>query len=439
MNLKKIKINAITGAKWAGISSISISVTAVLKIIVLTRFLDKSDFGLIALANLVLALSTIFMDIGLSISVLHKLEITDLQFASLYWVNMIISFFLFILLVCISPLMAWFYKEPALIALISTMGLGLIFTSFGRLFRVLEEKDLNFKLLGIIDISAAFVSLCVAVITAILGMGVYSLIWSNLLFLLLSSSLYFIFGTRRKINIFRFSLAKTKGFYKVGTFYTAEQLVNYFSREIDIILIGKFFSAETLGVYSLAKQLANRPASLVNPIFVRVAAPIFSKLQKEKNYMKLGYCKLLNIISSINLPIYILLFIFAKQVICILYGNTYSDASTLFRIFTIYMLFVALRNPVGSLTIGSGNTHIGFYWTLVTLSVTTLAIYLTLPYGIEAVTIAMTVSLIILYFSMFGFIIKRITDMKIQEFLTAHIPDYKWLFINIRNHLFQTK
>ena len=254
------------------------------------------------------------MDVGLSTAIIHKQNISDLQFSSLYWVNILVSMILFALVILISPYLSIFYNEPKLRALLVIMGAGLIFSALGNLFRVLEEKDLNFKLLGVIDIIASMLSFGLAVILAKYGMGVFSLVWSTLVFILFRSVAFIVSGLRRKIKLLKFSFRETKTFYRTGGYYTAEQFVNYLSREIDILIIGKYFSPEMLGLYSLSKQLANRPTALVNPIFVKISAPIFSKLQAGNEFLKIGYRRLLNIIVAINTPIYMILFIFAKPI-----------------------------------------------------------------------------------------------------------------------------
>ena len=274
-----------------------------------------------------------------------------------------------------------------------------------------------------------------AVILAKYGMGVFSLVWSTLVFILFRSVAFIVSGLRRKIKLLKFSFRETKTFYRTGGYYTAEQFVNYLSREIDILIIGKYFSPEMLGLYSLSKQLANRPTALVNPIFVKISAPIFSKLQAGNEFLKIGYRRLLNIIVAINTPIYMILFIFAKPIVTLVYGIDYVDAVFLVRVFSIYMLFIALRNPVGSLTIGTGRTDLGFYWTLITIAASVMALIISLTFGINSIAISITAVIILLYLPMYGFIIKKITNMTIKEFITAHIPDYKWLILNVKSNI----
>ena len=147
-----IRKQAISGVKWTTVSTVTLTVVNLLKISVLARFLDKTDFGLMALVTFVLGFMDLFMDMGLTSAILHKQKITKHEYSSLYWVNVVFSIALVAIIIMLCPVIATFYKEPELISLIPLMSLSIIFSALGRQFRTIEQKALHFKYIGIIDI-----------------------------------------------------------------------------------------------------------------------------------------------------------------------------------------------------------------------------------------------------------------------------------------------
>ena len=144
-----IKKQAIQGIKWTTASTIFLTITQLLKISVLTRFLNKTDFGLMAIVMLVLGFTNLFVNMGLSSAILHKQNISKDEYASLFWLNFIFSIVLFIVVLFITPIVANFYTQPELIYLIPLMALTIIFSAFGRQFIVIEQKELNFKFISL--------------------------------------------------------------------------------------------------------------------------------------------------------------------------------------------------------------------------------------------------------------------------------------------------
>src|SRR5690606_13511924 len=113
-----------TGVKWTTISTVVLAIVAILKISILTRFLGKSDFGLMALVTFVMGFMELFNDMGITSAILHKQGITKKQYSSLYWLNWIASIFMYLLLIAVTPLVATFYNQALLNTLIPIIGLN---------------------------------------------------------------------------------------------------------------------------------------------------------------------------------------------------------------------------------------------------------------------------------------------------------------------------
>lgn len=415
----KLRSKIFQGLKWTTFTTICTAVVGILKISVLARYLDKSDFGLMALVSFLIGFISLYGDVGLSTAILHKQKVSKKVYASLYWFNILFCFLLYGLLHLITPHISSLYNEPQLCYLIPLLGLNLIFSGIGLQFKTLEIKNMHFKHISIVDILSAVISLLFAVWFAINDFGVLSLIYSMLLQYLISNSLFFLIGIRKYGLILHFKIHEVLPFLKIGIFQVAGQSVNYFNRDLDILLVGKFFSTEVLGGYSLAKQLVFRPLQLINPILVKVATPVLVRFQNDRNALKKNYLKLVSIVSSINIPVYICLILFTPLIVNVLYGSGFESIILIVRILSIYMIFRAIGNPIGSLVIATGRTDLEFYWNMLNLLLMPVFIYIGSAYGIEYVAFSLVLAAFILFVPSWRVLTYKMTGAAFKEYLAA--------------------
>jgi len=417
-----IKSKVIAGVKWTTVSTVTQSASGLLKLSILARFLEKSDFGLMALVMFVLGFMELFMDMGLSTAILHKQEISKNQYASLYWINFVLSFLLFAVILGLAKPMALLYSEPELAKLLPVMGLSLILSAIGRQYRTIEQKNLNFKLIALVIIIASVFSVISAVILAVNGFGVWSLVYSALLQHLVTNTTFLVIGVRKTGFMVRLNITEVKPFLKIGAYHVGGQVANYFNRDLDILLVGKFLGSETLGGYSLAKQLVFRPLKMVNPILNRVAAPVLAKFQHNTEQLKSNYLKFLNGFSTVIIPVYLGVIVLANPLVGLLYGNEFNDIVKLVQILSVYMIFRAFGNPLGSLIVATGRTDLGFIWNLLTLLVMPMAVIIGSQLSIEWVAGCLTIAMVVLFVPCWWFLVRKMIDIQLKTYVFWLIP-----------------
>ncbi|WP_445958143.1 MOP flippase family protein [Yeosuana sp.] len=392
-----IKKQAISGAKWTTVSTVTLALSALVKISVLTRFLEPSDFGLMALITFVLGFMDLFMDMGISSAILHKQNISRNEYASLYWLNIGFSLFLFATIIVLSPLIASFYNELELIKLIPLSGVVIIFSAIGRQFKTVFQKELQFKKMAIVDISSIFIAFISAVIFAYRGYGVYALVYSALIQYGMNNLMYFILGVKNNPVLFHYNYSETKPFLKIGVYQVGGQMVNYFNRDLDVLIIGKFFGADILGGYSLAKQLVRRPISIIDPIINKVAISILPRYQSDNILLLKYFNKLIRSLGIINAFVYGVIAITAPLIILILYGNDYVYIAPLVSLFTIIVYFRSISGLVGILSITKGRTDVEFYWNIIIAIVMPLVIFIGVSsMSIETILVLLGIAQILL-------------------------------------------
>jgi O-antigen/teichoic acid export membrane protein len=423
----RVKKQALTGTKWTTLSTIILAIVSIIKLSVLSRFLDSEDFGLMALVGVFIGFITLFMDMGINTAILHVQDIKRKEYYSLYWLNFFFSLILYSLIVLSAPFVAHFYDEPELQALLCIMGFGLILSSLGRQFKTQERKALQFKFISHLDITSGVISLAVAIVLAIYNYGVYALVYAMLAQFFISNMVIFFYGLKQYGLELHFKAKETKRFLKIGIYQLGGQVVNYFNRDLDTLLIGKLLGTEVLGGYSLAKQLVFRPASIINPILTMVGAPTLALLQYDKHLLARNYLKLINVVSSLNFLAYLGIILFAPFIVTLLYGSDFEYIYPIVQILSVYMFLRSTGNPVGSLVIATGRTDLEFYWNIISLLLMPLSIYIGSFYGKEGVAWALSLFVFFSIYPFFKLLITKMIPVSFSEYIKALIPNFNYL------------
>jgi len=414
----------VKGVKWTSISTLWFAASNVIKISVLARFLEDTDFGLMAILSMLLGLLSLFSDLGLSTAILHKQGITKKEYASLFWLNLFFCLTVYVSLFGVGYLVAWFYEDQRLYELTLLIGVNVLFFGLGTQFKTIETKQLSFKFISIFEIVAATISLIGAVIWAVKDYGVLSLVYSSLLHYGILHLTLFVYGLKKHGLLLHFKWIETLPFLKIGFYQVGGQFINYFNRDLDILLVGKFFSTEILGGYSLAKQLVFRPMQIINPILMKVATPALALVQEKKSELKQNYLTLLKWVSTVNIPIYIVTILTAPLLVWLFYGNEFDHIVPLVQLLSVYMLFRAFGNPIGSLVTATGKTHLEFYWNLMNLFIAPVFIFIGAQGSIEWVAIALGIYMLAMLVPSWKFLVHRMTGASLKEFLHAILlPD----------------
>lgn len=376
---------AVSGIKWTFVGTIGLSIFQILQISILTRYLSKEVFGLVAMALFTLNLTSIFANMGMTTAILHRQDATKNEYSSIYWLNIFISLFLYVILFIMAPVAAKFYNEPDLHAVIIILGVNLLLMAAGRQHRTIMQKQFQFKSIAITELFSYVCGLIAAITLAVHGFGVYSLVYSSLLSSCLSNGLFLVQNLKLNPIGFHFRFSETKAFLKIGGYTTGSSLLDFFSREIDILIVGKTLGVESLGVYSLVKQIVMKVLTVINPIIMNVFSPLLSSIQNRKEQMKDVYLKVVQNLAYMNFLIYTLMIVNVREILQVLYGSQYVEASLVFVFLAFTYCLSALSNPTGSLQVATGRTDLGFKWTILRIIVSPLAIYLGSLISIEAV------------------------------------------------------
>jgi len=376
MSLKK---QAVGGFKWTTASTVIVTILQLAQMSILARFLDPGDFGLMAIMMVVIGFSQAFQDMGISNAIIQRQEISHIQLSSLYWLNIAAGAVLTLTVIAIAPLVAIFYDEPRITSLMIILSSTFILVAIGNQYRVLCQKNLNFRTMEIINVSTSIVSLIVATVMAYKGYGVLTLVCAMITQAGLSSLLFLWIGLRHyhKPSIV-YKHSELEGFYGFGIYQMGERSINYIGANADKVLIGKLIGVEAVGFYNLAWQLVIFPVSKINPIVNKIAFPLYSKIQNDTNTLSRYFYIVIKILSLITIPLLTFLIFFSEEIVQIVFGEGWSTTAEIIPFLAVIGICRAIGNPGGAAILAKGRAAVGFWWNLFMSSIIVLGLIVSL-------------------------------------------------------------
>lgn len=420
-----LKSAAISGVKWNVISRAYSALAKMLQVAILTRFISKEEFGLLGVALLVNSFCMVFADLGLSSAVMHLQDLNRKQFSSFYWMNIFMGLGLTIVAGACSPLVAAYYHQPALVSIISITCLMLFTESIYTLQKTIQQKNLNFRFMSIVEILSATLLLISNALFAMNGFGIYSMVYSSLFGSVFKALAYIYIGLFREHNIcLHFNFADVKRPLKIGSFMVGSGILDFFSIHMDDFIISKFFSMELFGVYTLCKTLASRIFQFVNPVVTNVLTPVMAKIQGDREKMTFYYFKSIDLLGAINFPVYSIFAFLSFSILSILYGESYSQYAFILFCMAYYYSFVSCGNPVGALTVSTGRTDLGMYWTIFRIVFYAIFYYCVSHFSLMIFALGVALLPVITSYPFWKIVFSKVTTISFSDYFMVPIKPF---------------
>ncbi|MDY6987190.1 MAG: MOP flippase family protein [Thermodesulfobacteriota bacterium] len=382
-----LKSEATTGVRWTAVSMVGVTLVDTVRLIVLGRLLPPNAFGLMAMMIVIIGFGQIFSQMGLVQAVIQRADPKPDELASLYWLNIASGLSVYTLLFLATPLIAQLYSSLELNSMLPFIGLMFVLNPMGDLHRAMLEKSLFFKPLAWIEMSGAFIGMMASIYLALIGFGVWSLIWGQLGAVVIRNLGFFVMGQRLFSPRLHFRKDDLKGYLRFGLHHAGAMSVNYVNSRFDQLLIGVLLGPQALGYYSMAFNLVMRPVQRINPILTRVAFPVLVQVQNDNERMKKWYFKMLNILTSINAPLLIGISAVAPVAIPLILGEKWLPIVPITQVLAMYSLIRSAGNAGGSVVLAKGRADVSFYWNILLLCFVPAVIFCAASLG-DVLTVA---------------------------------------------------
>lgn len=437
--MSSFKHKTYSATKWTLASSFVAVSLQFLQIIILSRFLDKSEFGLIAIAMFVINISLIFVDFGLSSIIIYKQNINKNQLSTLYWLNVIIGVFIFLLIFFTAPFISKFYNEAKLCNVLRWVGVTFLIIPFAQQFEILLQKDLLLKPIGICSMISRTLGFGLSILLAIRGNGVYALVFGNLLTALSYAVLIILSKVKDYKPSFFFSVSclKNQGFFSFGGYQMGAKIVFATITQVDTLFIGKVLGMNSLGIYNIAKTIALKPSELLGLVVSKISFPVFAKMQNNLISLRSAYLKLLQFLSLTSALIYVCFIVLARPMIIVFFGENWIEAVHSLQFLSVAAFSVALWNTTGQLLISLGKAKEDFMGNLGLLFLIPLSVIIGKDWGIFGISLMLALSrFVFLLFSWKIFINRVLPGCSFYEFTKSFLnPAIRGLIIGLLGYL----
>lgn len=380
---------ATNGLKWSAIERIATQTIQLVVMLILGRILGPEAFGLIGMLAIFIAISQTFVDSGFSSALIRKKDRSEVDYATTFYFNIVVSLSCYILLFIGSPYIADFYQQPELINLTRMLGLVILANAFTIVQRTRLTVAMDFKTQAKASLLSVSCSAIIALSLAYFDFGIWALVGQTLSFAIINMFLLNVFDPW--LPKCGFSKDSFKELFGFGSKILASGLLDTIYNNIYQIIIGKLFSASQLGLFSQAKNLSSMPAMTLTGIIQRVTYPMMSHIQDDQQALDKAYLLTLRLSAVVIFPIIIGLGLVATPLLTLLLGEEWRSAAVLMSILCFaYMLYPIHAINLNLLQV-KGRSDLFLRLEIIKKIITTIILVITIPLGIKAICIGMVI------------------------------------------------
>lgn len=410
-----------SGVFWSAVQKYSGLIVQLVVTAILARLLSPEDFGVIAIATVIIAFFVLLTDMGIGPAIIQRKDLTKDDLNSLFSFGIYGGIVLSLLFLGLSYPIAAFYKEVSLVPVCQILSINLLFSAWNIVPNALMMKNKLFKLVAMRTLALQVICGIASVVVAYNNGGLYTLLIAPVVTAFCMFFLnYHQFPLQFTLKVHTASLKKIMAF---STFQFLFNFINYFSRNLDKLIIGRYYAMNDLGYYEKSYRLMMLPMSYVTNVISPVMHPILSSLQNDYEELADKYNKIIRILLIISFPIGVFLYFAADDVILIIYGNKWTDAIPVFQILALSLPLQMILSTTGAIYQAAGKTNWLFYGGVSNTTCTVVGFVLaTICFRtIEAMAWAWDITLIlntfISYFILYRIVLKTGYTAFLREFI----------------------
>lgn len=393
---ENLKSKAVTGVVWTAIQKYSTMIATFVAGIILARLLTPEDYGCIGMLTIFMVVANTMLDAGFGSALIQKKKPTNEDYSTVFLWNLCVSTILYAILFFSAPWIASFYRIPLLSSLLRVEAVILFTGAFSMVQRNVLRKQLRFRELSIVDLSSSIISLIVTIVMAYMGCGVWALAVQGIVYSFVNLVLVWILSKWRPA--FVFSKKSFKELFSFGLYIFLSRSLSDIGKELQSLLIGRFYNASTLGYFSKARSLERMSSLSISQVMTSVTYPFYAKVQDDLVTLQNMIKRFTSSISYITFPLMIILILVAEPLFVLLYSDRWLPSVPYFQVLCLAGIPYCLQS-VNTQTIAAiGKSKVMFHWRLVKLVIQLLLMFVGLYfYGIWGLIIGNVINTYIAY------------------------------------------
>lgn len=417
--MKSLKKETANSLIWSAVERFSVQGIQYVISIIIARLLNPSDYGLIAMLTVFIAISQTFIDGGFGNALIQKKNRTNTDYSTVFFFNIAVSIVLYGMLCASSAFIAEFYQEPKLDVVAKVIGIVLIINSFGIVQQTKLTIELDFKRQAIAALIAVIISGTVGIIMAYMNYGVWALVWHTLINNILRVCILWVSAKWKPQLIF--STESFKKLFSFGSKILLSSLLHTIYTNLYTLVIGKKFASVELGYYNRASTLAQFPSSNLTNVIVKAIYPIQCKMQDDKEKLNRMFLVYLKMACYVIFPIMVGLCVLAEPIIKLTLTEKWLPAVPFFQILCIAYMWDPIMKINHNILNVNGRSDYFLKAEIIKKTIAVIILVATIPFGIKVMCLgligyAFADMLIIIHFT------KKLTQITLLKQIKEIIP-----------------
>ena len=389
-------------------------------IIVLARLLNPADFGLVAMALTVAGFLRTFREAGLSRATIQREGITDAQVSNLFWLNFGISGAIGLFLAGAAPLIAWFYREPRLVLVILVIAATFPLSGLAVQHTALLMRKMRFKALAMIQVGSLAFGVAIAIAMAWAGFSYWALVGMQIATAVATLALtYVAIPWRPQRPTLR---SGTRPLVAFGSQLAAGTFVFSFARGFDSLAIGRFWGADSLGLYSRGGALLNRPMEQIMGAAEAVLLPMLSRVQNDPERYRSTFLQFYEIAAFASCLLGALLLALARPITITVLGPHWEEAAIVFAGLAVSALCAPLAGVASWLLISQGRGKVVLSSTSLVSGIFVVSVVMGLPFGPAGVALGTSLTGLLVGMPVLYYLAGRVGPVTTSDLWLRFLP-----------------
>ncbi len=361
-------------------------------------------------------------DLGTTNALVREPNLSDRLLSTMFWFNCLLGLLLTLCVLGLSSPAALFFHEPALAKILQVLSITFFITATSVVPNALLTRRMAFREITITQSAGTVAGTGVAIGMALSGEGVWSLVFASLASSTVTTAAYWIFGRRRYQWVLDWKESRSIRSFSLGL--SGFNVLNYFSRNADNLIVGRFLGKGPLGFYNMAYTLMTYPLSNFSAVICRVLFPALSTVQDDNQRFRSAYCRMCTLIGLATFPAMLGLTVVAYPLVQVVLGDGWLPVAGLLRVFGPLGMAQSVFTTIGLIYQAKGRADWLLRWGLVSATLYVISFFLGLPWGIQGVAVSYSIVWTILMIP--GFLIPfRLIELPAREFALHLWPGLK--------------
>lgn len=377
-----LRQKTISGIIWTFTQQFGTQIVGFSVSLVLARLLLPSDFGTIAVFSVVMGIGSVFIDSGLTNSLIRTQGIDDIDLSTVFHFNLIISIIVYLAIAVTAPWVSIFFEIPELTKIIRVYAVILPISAFSTIQQTLLTKKMDFRTQLKVQMPSLLLSGVSGILLALNGFGVWSLVYMAIIQSLLSSVQFWWYSKWRPKRVF--DQKKFKFHFNFGYKLALSSLLAIIFQNIYTVVIGKIFNPTQLGYYNRANSMQQLPVTSITHPLNKVTYPLFAEIQDDNTRLKSVYSRLMRTVIFITAPLLTLMGVLAEPMFRFLFTDKWLPAVPYFQILCIAGILLPIHSYNLNILKVKGRSDLFLKLEIIKKTMTIIMIVITFRFGIIA-------------------------------------------------------